>query len=127
MLKEVLPTISARLAGAVVATMMLLSSAAAFGAQAYLAINLGAVYPNLTYGLGSGSGQEVGMTLGTGYFATLWNGTSNAAVNLHPSGFNGSYALATDGATQVGYAFGPTTNSYTHAARWSGSAASFID
>lgn len=52
--------------------------------------------------------------------ALLWQGTAGSAVDLNPSGFNSSFALATNGRQQVGYGQG-------HALLWNGTAASAVD
>ena len=55
----------------------------------------------------------------------LWSGSASSAVDLNPTGFKSSLALATDGTDQVGLA--TTTAGSTHAFFWSGSANSALD
>lgn len=58
--------------------------------------------------------------------ATIWTGTAPSMIDLNPSGAAGSFALATSGINQAGYAvFGSSV--YTTAGMWSGSAASWIN
>jgi hypothetical protein len=57
--------------------------------------------------------------------ATLWRGMIASAVDLHPVGNFGSFALASDGTFQVGYTR-PTAPS-RHAMLWQGTAASAVD
>ena len=85
-----------------------------------------------SYGLGIGGNQQVGygtfLTNVSNVHALLWTGTAASAVDLHPTllgGFTISSANATDGNTQVGYAFGPS--SPAHAILWKGTAASAVD
>lgn len=53
----------------------------------------------------------------------LLSGNALTSVDLHPPGFSSSMATSTDGVQQCGYAY----FSQSHAALWSGSAASFVD
>ena len=65
--------------------------------------------------------------------AILWKGSAASYVDLNPSptgplGFiDNSDALATDGAHQVGWGYGATTNGSVHAMVWAGTAASAVD
>lgn len=111
--------------GCIVAGVLLAWPAIGLAEQNYLAINLGPVYPDLSAGLGSGGGQQVGETFSTSRFATVWAGSAASAVNLNPPGFAGSFAYATDGTTQVGYVYGATTNYYAQAAIWKGTAETY--
>src|SRR5690606_15169264 len=67
------------------------------------------------------AGEYQGGQLGR---ATLWRGTPTSAVNLHPSGYDGSSILAMAGDVQAGYGF---VNNQPHAGYWRGTAASFVD
>ncbi len=58
--------------------------------------------------------------------AILWAGTAASALDLHPAGYVGSQALATNGSQQGGWASNTLPNSQ-HAALWSGTAATFVD
>lgn len=65
--------------------------------------------------------QQVGRVDDNGRsMASLWSGTSSSWVNLNPQGIENAGALATDGASQVGY----TIPFQMEAAIWQGSAAS---
>jgi hypothetical protein len=55
--------------------------------------------------------------------AALWHGSAGSMVDLHPDGMYESHANATDGYVQVGSV--TTPQQITHAAMWSGTAASF--
>jgi hypothetical protein len=74
------------------------------------------------------NGQQVGIAYGNnGARATLWSGTPESAVNLHPprpAPYIDSHAFAVHNGKQVGYA---TTGQGPHAMLWSGTAASFVD
>jgi hypothetical protein len=61
--------------------------------------------------------------------AVMWSGTAASAIDLHPSGFDASAALATDGIQQGGWAYSASAagGSYLHAMMWLGSAASAVD
>lgn len=57
--------------------------------------------------------------------AVLWHGTAASMVYLHPAGYLGSGAVATNGVQEGGWAM-PSYGT-THAIMWSGSAASAVD
>ncbi|MEY2430110.1 MAG: hypothetical protein QOJ40_2995, partial [Verrucomicrobiota bacterium] len=73
--------------------------------------------------------QQVGAGYGSAsggyYHALLWSGTAGSAVDLHPSGFDNSYALGISGSQQVGYGY--TSGVIQHALLWSGTAESVVD
>lgn len=74
---------------------------------------------------GAGGNQQVGIVYNFGNpQASLWTGSSQSRVNLHPAGASQSSAVATTGSQQVGAA---RINGVNHAALWSGTAASFVD
>ena len=54
------------------------------------------------------------------FTALLWSGTASSVVDLNPSGFSNSEALAISDGLEVGYAD-------SDAALWSGSAAGFVN
>ncbi|MDQ2986792.1 MAG: hypothetical protein M3R13_08740 [Armatimonadota bacterium] len=65
-----------------------------------------AVPSPFSFGWGAGGGQQVGHTnifLSGPSNALLWNGTAGSFVNLHPAGFDASYAMAAEGGRQVGW------------------------
>jgi hypothetical protein len=59
--------------------------------------------------------------------AMLWKGRAAHPVDLHPTGFESSWAYGVDGGQQVGCAYGSATGVNTHALLWTGSAESVID
>jgi hypothetical protein len=67
--------------------------------------------------------QQVGFQ---GVVAALWTGTPSSFVDLNPSSWAFSAAIATSGGEQVGYGIMPPAN-FSHALLWSGTAASFVD
>ena len=77
--------------------------------------------------LGAAGGKQVGgvSPFGTSH-ALLWSGSAASAVDLHPAGFDYSYARGISGGSQVGDGF-EATSSQNHALLWSGSAASAVD
>jgi len=85
-----------------------------------------------TFALGISGAQQVGYGYGSragssGYYALLWNGSADSAVDLHPtSEFSNSSAFDTDGAQQVGNGIPEATNT-AHALLWSGTATSAVD
>lgn len=83
-----------------------------------------------SYGAGAGGGQQVGHTnqflVGPSH-ALLWQGTANSLVDLHPAGWDASYAMATDGVRQVGWRERHTGNTGQFATMWSGSAKGWVD
>jgi hypothetical protein len=65
--------------------------------------------------------------LAAGAASQAW-GASYKAIDLTPSGFDGSVANGTNGTQQVGFGWGSATGgNTTHALLWNGSANSFID
>ena len=100
------------------------------------AIDLHPTTPGFTFSeaVGLGGGQQVGDGYGpaTGGFGTshalLWTGTAASIIDLNPThlpGITSSWAVATNGSTQVGY--GGTNPFEFHALAWSGTADSTID
>lgn len=79
---------------------------------------------------GVGGNQQVGAGFGSATdendHALLWTGTAGSAVDLNPTGYDSSYANATNGAEQVGYGLTSGTGQ-ANALAWDGSAASFVD
>lgn len=92
-------------------------------------------------GLGIFAGQEVGTIANIPYgpvntfgyessdHAVMWSGTAASAIDLHPSGFDASAAMATNGIQQGGWAYSASAagGSNLHAMMWYGSAASAVD
>lgn len=87
---------------------------------------------------GVGVGQQVGMIVKSQSNAALWLGSLNSLINLHPKGAVLSFANATDGARQAGYAGfdirvrqeaakGNKTQRFNYAYVWSGSAVSGLN
>lgn len=72
--------------------------------------------------------QQVGHRINVGsedVRATMWSGTAQSAVDLHPAtGFSSSQAFATNGNQQVGRA---SSGVIFHAFLWNGSAATAVD
>lgn len=56
--------------------------------------------------------------------AILWNGNTSSLVDLHPDGYDYSFAGSVHGKNQVGWVGGPSSQ---HAALWQGTAESFVD
>lgn len=83
-------------------------------------------YEHASEAFATDGSQQVGYVVDTGgvVSASLWNGSA-AWVNLHPAGNISSWAYGVRGGKQVGVVRVPDTSS--HAALWSGSAASWID
>ncbi len=83
-----------------------------------------------SYGAGAGGGQQVGHTnlflVGPSH-ALLWEGSAQSLVDLHPAGWDASYAMATDGKRQVGWRERHTGNIGQFATMWSGSSKSWVD
>lgn len=83
-----------------------------------------------SYGAGAGGGQQVGHTnlfLAGPSRALLWEGSAKSLVDLHPAGWDASYAMATDGKRQVGWRERHTGNIGQFATMWSGSAKGWVD
>lgn len=87
---------------------------------------------------GVGGGQQVGYVIKSLANAALWKGSSKALTVLHPTGAVTSFANATDGIHQVGYAGydlrvrveavkGQKDSRFYYAMVWSGSASSAIN
>ncbi|MDQ2985171.1 MAG: hypothetical protein M3R13_00445 [Armatimonadota bacterium] len=80
-----------------------------------------------SYGAGAGGGQQVGHTnlflVGPSH-ALLWEGSAKSLVDLHPAGWDASYAMATDGKRQVGWRQDQVAQ---RATMWSGSAKGWVD
>jgi hypothetical protein len=78
--------------------------------------------------VGVGGNEQVGAAMSEieGQHAMLWFGSSDSVVDLHPTGFAGSIAYATDGTQQVGSGWILATG-LNHAVLWYGTAASAID
>ena len=73
-------------------------------------------------------GQQVGYASPSYYsqpHAALWSGSASSFVDLHPTGWDQSYAYGVAGGQQVRYAVPYGGND--RAALWSGSASSFVD
>jgi hypothetical protein len=83
-----------------------------------------------SYGAGAGGGQQVGHTnlflVGPSH-ALLWEGSAKSLVDLHPSGWDASYAMATDGKRQVGWRESHSGNIGQFATMWSGTSKSWVD
>jgi len=80
-----------------------------------------------SYGAGAGGGQQVGHTnlfLTGPSHALLWEGSAKSLVDLHPAGWDASYAMATDGKRQVGWRQDQVAQ---RATMWSGSAKGWVD
>src|SRR5688500_52774 len=83
-----------------------------------------------SYGAGAGGGQQVGHTnlfLAGPSHALLWEGSAKSLVDLHPSGWDASYAMATDGKRQVGWRESHSGNTGQFATMWSGTSESWVD
>ncbi len=68
------------------------------------------------------TGKQVGVD-GNNH-AILENGNAATAIDLHPAGYSGSMAISSDDVDQCGFV---SSLGSTHAAKWSGSAANFVD
>lgn len=79
--------------------------------------------------------QQVGYAskqITAGFHATLWNGSSASAVDLHPTGLTGvdqsvAYGLSATQQVGRGYSDLGSANPIGHALLWNGSAASVVD
>jgi hypothetical protein len=83
-----------------------------------------------SYGAGAGGGQQVGHTnlfLAGPSHALLWEGTAKSLIDLHPAGWDASYAMGTDGKRQVGWRERHTGQTGQFATMWSGTAKSWVD
>ncbi|MEQ1884222.1 MAG: hypothetical protein ABL967_04120 [Bryobacteraceae bacterium] len=100
---------------------------------------LGTVYP-FSRAMATRSGEQVGYVSSvayfygeyagyqTGTFAYKWSGSAASAVNLHPAGYDGSQAHATNGIQQGGWGLKMADlSARMHALLWSGDAASVVD
>ncbi len=105
-----------------------IQSAALWNGTPQSAIPLNTPGTSISYGLGIGGNQQVGMAAGviTGdaFHAFLWTGSAGAYVDLNPAGYGYSAAYATDGTYQAGQG---TSVATVHAMMWSGTAASAVD
>lgn len=72
-----------------------------------------------------GDKQVGGATNADGDRAFLWTGTAASGLSLHPAGWLQSFAAGVNATHQVGYVL--DSDYRTHAARWSGNAASFVN
>ena len=83
-----------------------------------------------SYGAGAGGGQQVGHTnlflVGPSH-ALMWEGSAKSLVDLHPVGWDASYAMATDGKRQVGWRERHTGQAGQFATMWSGTSKSWVD
>lgn len=80
----------------------------------------------LSYASGIGGTQQVGAVRVTNrYHAALWTGSAASWVDLHPGVALDSYALGTDGVSQVGKVTG-VGGVFEQAVLWTGSAASWV-
>ena len=107
------------------------------GTSAY--VDLGPAGFSFSKALGVRNGQQVGHAGGppypmgdvvgyqSGTHAFMWTGTAASAVDLHPIGFDGSQALATNGTQQGGWGYSILPTQHLHAMLWSGTAASAVD
>jgi hypothetical protein len=89
--------------------------------------------------MGVAYGQQVGYTSTSAYpggdtigyqpgsHAMMWTGSAASAVDLHPAGYDGSQALATNGVQQGGWGYIVLGTTHQHAMLWSGTAASAVD
>ena len=83
-----------------------------------------------SYGTGAGGGQQVGHTnlfLAGPSHALLWEGTAKSLIDLHPAGWDASYAMATDGNRQVGWRERHTGLTGQFATMWNGSSKNWVD
>ncbi len=106
-----------------------------------LAVNLHPTLLLMAYSkaLGVRSGQQVGYASTVPYpvgetfsyhpasHAIVWAGTAASAIDLNPTGFTASEALATNGAQQAGWAYSNVPALSQHATLWAGTSASFAD
>lgn len=94
----------------------------------FTSLNPGAQWSSAIRGIGGT--QQVGYTwpaLGLGQHATLWNGTPESWLDVHPfPGFGSSQLNATTGTVQVGWSHVPGF-SFPRPGAWFGSASSFVD
>ncbi|MDQ2986074.1 MAG: hypothetical protein M3R13_05065 [Armatimonadota bacterium] len=84
----------------------LLSPIIALGQYTVEVLHSPAVPSPRSFGWGAGGGQQVGHTnifLSGPSNALLWNGSAKSFVNLHPAGFDASYAFDAEGGKQVGW------------------------
>lgn len=63
----------------------------------------------------------------TGSHAMRWTGSAASGVDLHPTGFDASEALCTNGVQQGGWGYIAVGTSHLHALLWNGDAASVTD
>jgi hypothetical protein len=122
------------LRGAVSGLLIALLASAGQAALEYTFVDLGTGPPGFTSAslLGGGGGQLVGAakspSIGAFGHAVLWPSAGAPPIDLHPTGYAGSGALAADGTQQAGYAFsGIPPNHHFHAMVWSGAAVGAVD
>jgi hypothetical protein len=105
-----------------------IQSAALWHGTPASAIPLNTSGTSISYGLGIGGSQQVGMAngviTGNAFHAFLWTGSAGAYVDLNPAGYDHSAAYATDGTYQAGQA---ASGGVIHAMLWSGSAGWAVD
>ncbi|MEQ1947319.1 MAG: hypothetical protein ABL995_09020 [Bryobacteraceae bacterium] len=100
---------------------------------------VGTIYP-FSRAMATRSGEQVGYVSSLAYFygeysgyqtgtrAYKWAGSGASAMDLHPAGFDGSQALATNGIKQGGWGYSAADlASHLHALLWSGDAGSVVD
>jgi hypothetical protein len=89
------------------------------------------LHPNgavTSYASGASGSHQIGYSAWSpyGHRATLWNGTSDSFINLHPPDYGYTQAEDVDGNWQVG--FGVKNGShFEHALLWQGTADSVVD
>jgi hypothetical protein len=98
-------------------------------------VDLNPIGLTVTYGLGISGSIQVGYGFSTDDFlshALLWSGLAGSKVDLNPAGYTESFAYAVSGTSQlgysqVGYGYGPSTDSNSHALLWNDTAESSVD
>ena len=104
-----------------------LAMVAAFAAaptHAQVAVTVLGSAPNNSVAYAAAGGQQAGFD---GLAPVIWSGSAVGAVSLLPTGALAAHVRATDGAQQGGFANFVNANGTEHAARWTGTAASFVD
>src|SRR5688500_10366154 len=82
-----------------------------------------------SYGAGAGGGQLVGHTnlfLAGPSHALLWEGAAKSLVDLHPPGWDASFAVGTDGKRQVGWRESHSGFTGQFATMWNRTAKSWV-
>jgi hypothetical protein len=89
------------------------------------------VYLTSGYGDSAATGIDDGRQVGydsiyyhRNFEATLWNGTPQSRISLHPAGYQGSQAWGIEDGVQVGLAW---LGEFEHAGLWRGTSASWVD